>query len=236
MCMYSFDCEIAKLYGVDEAIILSNIHFWISKNEANKVNKHDGNTWTYNSMDAWHDLFPFWSKSQIRRKLDKLHEKGLILKGNYNKSAYDRTTWYSLTELGYSIFRNRQIENKESSNQTDGIVTPIPDSKPDSKPDRPSHTPSSRFDEFWAAYPNKTGKKKCQQKWKTRKLDTLADLIIADVKRRRIDDVNWQDGYIPNPETYINGDRWQDEIKTTRANNRPLRQQAELPVHYGKQC
>jgi len=71
----------------------------------------------------------------------------------------------------------------------------------------------SYFEEFWEAYPNKTGKKPCLEKWKRRKLDDHADKIIADVKQKSAFDARWLDGFIPNPETYLNQERWNDPIK-----------------------
>jgi len=67
-----------------------------------------------------------------------------------------------------------------------------------------------RFEEFWLAYPTKVGKKPCAAKWKARKLDRVADVILADVRRRIADDRRWRDGFVPNPETYLNQDRWND--------------------------
>lgn len=72
----------------------------------------------------------------------------------------------------------------------------------------------SRFDEWWAMYPKKVGKKAVRQKWKARKLDDRADELIHDVLRRTDQDRQWRQGFIPNPLTYINGDRWEDEIDT----------------------
>lgn len=92
---YQFDTDIAALYGVDESIMIANLQFWIRKNEANGKHFHDGRFWTYNSVDAFTKLFPFWTARQIRRILKSLEEKGVIVTGNYNTSAYDRTTWYA---------------------------------------------------------------------------------------------------------------------------------------------
>jgi hypothetical protein len=72
---------------------------------------------------------------------------------------------------------------------------------------------ANRFDEFWAEYPNKTGKKDCVKKWRVRGLDEKADIIIRDVKTRKQKDRRWLDGFVPNPLTYINGDRWEDDIQ-----------------------
>lgn len=92
--------------------------------------------------------------------------------------------------------------------------------------------PPSRFDDFWKVYPKKVGKKKCKDAWKRRKFETkvvqdtcmkdgdvelsMADVIIADVERRVKSDRKWLEGFVPNPLTYINGDRWEDEIQSQK--------------------
>lgn len=123
---HSFDIEIAKEYGVNCAVILNNIYFWIQKNEANGDHYHDGLYWTFNSVKAFNDLFPYLSEKQIRSALSKLEDGGIIKTGNYNKVAYDRTKWYAITQKGISILTKRQME----INQTD---TPIPDINTDKK-------------------------------------------------------------------------------------------------------
>lgn len=74
----------------------------------------------------------------------------------------------------------------------------------------------SRFDEFWTVYPSKENKKKAKQIWLKKKLDLKADLIIADVIKRKAYHKKWLDGYIPHPTTYLNGERWEDEITEVR--------------------
>jgi uncharacterized protein YdaU (DUF1376 family) len=75
---------------------------------------------------------------------------------------------------------------------------------------------SKFFDRFWEAYPKKVGKKKTQEIWKRRKLDDRQELIIRDVENRVLNDGKWKEGFIPNPQTYLNGDRWEDEIEENR--------------------
>ncbi|RME56845.1 hypothetical protein D6779_09920 [Candidatus Parcubacteria bacterium] len=72
---------------------------------------------------------------------------------------------------------------------------------------------STRFNDWWSVYPKKVGKKACLAKWKSRNLDEIADRLIDDVTRRISQDRRWIEGYIPNPLTYINQDRWEDEIE-----------------------
>ncbi len=124
---HSFNIELAKEYGILEAILLKNIWFWIEKNRANEKNFYDGTYWTYNSTRAFNELFPYASESSIKRALKSLQEKGIIKTGNYNKSSYDRTLWYAFTDLGESIVSNRQMETNKSSNGNKQNGLTIPD-------------------------------------------------------------------------------------------------------------
>ncbi len=112
---HSFDIGIATEYGMLEAVLMEHLTFWIAKNKANDVNFHDGYYWTYNSTKALAELFPYVSKNTISRALHHLEDEGLILSGNYNKSAYDRTMWYALTEKGFLVFQGKDSHQPEDN-------------------------------------------------------------------------------------------------------------------------
>ena len=122
----SFDIDVAKIVGTDCAIILSNIEFWQSKNKANKHNFHDGKYWTYNSISAWTELFSYLTPSKIRTCLKRLEHFDYVVTGNYNKSNYDRTKWYS------SI---RQLHLSRNTNGVVKVNEPIPVINPIINPD-----------------------------------------------------------------------------------------------------
>lgn len=128
MSRHSFDPEIAKQVGVNAAVIYQNIYWWCEKNAANGKHLHDGRFWTYNSVSAFDDLFPYLTRKQIRGALDKLLDVGLLVSGNYNEIAYDRTKWYSPT----CPIPQADLPEKASSFAQKG--KPIPDSKPNTKP------------------------------------------------------------------------------------------------------
>lgn len=132
---HHFNVEIAEKYGILEAVLLNNFYFWIKKNEANDKNFHEGMYWTYNSAKALHRLFPYASERKIRSAIKHLEDEGLVLTGNYNNSAYDRTMWYALTENAICILQNRQMEEAETSNESCENVTPIPDNNTDKNTD-----------------------------------------------------------------------------------------------------
>ena len=124
---HSFDVDIAVEYGILEAILLNNLWFWIKKNEANKVNYFDNDYWTYNSVRAFGELFPYVSQKQIQTALKHLENEGLIKTGNYNKSTYDRTLWYAFDTQGKSIMQKSKMEIPKKENGLVKNVEPIPD-------------------------------------------------------------------------------------------------------------
>lgn len=123
---HSFNIDVAKEYGAFEAIILKFLYFWIQKNRANEKHFHDGRYWTYNSMNAFKELFPYMTENQIRRVLKHLESEGLMLTGNFNKSTYDRTKWYALTDKATSILQKAQMETSKKQNGSGENHEPIP--------------------------------------------------------------------------------------------------------------
>jgi hypothetical protein len=129
---HSFNIHIAKQYGLNEAIMISNFQYWILKNRANKTHNHDGRTWTYNSVRAFEELFPYLTSWQVRKCLDSLVEQGVLVKGNYHKNPYERSSWYAFANE--SMFLYPQDHLCSTSNGNDESHKSITDNKPDGKP------------------------------------------------------------------------------------------------------
>lgn len=129
MSRHSFDPEIAKQVGINAAVIYQNILWWAERNAANNKHNYEGLWWTYNSIAAFGELFPYLTSKQIRTALDRLEEQKLIVSGSFNKSAYDRTKWYAPTcPVG-------KFDLPSGANEIAPQGEPIPVSKPDYKPD-----------------------------------------------------------------------------------------------------
>lgn len=79
--------------------------------------------------------------------------------------------------------------------------------------DIPSYKKASAedFEQFWMAYPKKVAKGYCKDIWKRKSL-TL-DMVIPALKKA-ISSRDWQKDegkFIPNPSTWLNQGRWEDE-------------------------
>ena len=110
---HSFDIDIAKEYGMPCAVILKHLWYWIEKNRANRKNERDGSYWTYNSVSAFCELFPYLSKNTIIRALKKLSDEGIIKEAVFNDAAFDRTKWYAITDKGYAIINSGFTQNEQ---------------------------------------------------------------------------------------------------------------------------
>lgn len=146
---HHFNTEIAKKFGINIAVFLDHMAFWITKNIGNDKHFHDGAYWTYNSIKAFTIIFDYLSTDQIRKIIKDCEKYGLINVGNYNETKYDRTSWYSLTEysaklLNISILYKSQMDLAGIPNRFGENPKPIPDTKPDTKPLRERSIPRQK--------------------------------------------------------------------------------------------
>lgn len=114
--------------------------------------------------------------------------------------------------------RAKQANNKRWESKTDlkSDLKSDPNHKPITNNHKPNKTNRSssddRFPEFYAAYPKKVKKKPAHDIWKRKKLNALTDKILQDIAMRLSSDRRWLDGFVPDPTTYLNQERWNDEI------------------------
>lgn len=146
---HHFNIAIAEKYGIEEAILINHLFYWIKKNEADDRNFFEGRYWTYSSASALSKLFPYIKRATISRKLAKLEEIRIIKRGNFNKSAYDRTMWYAFTDeameyledMGYAFCKIENAKPKSSNpfckmrNGDSHNETTIPDIRTNNKTD-----------------------------------------------------------------------------------------------------
>lgn len=126
----------------------------------------------------------------------------------------------------------KQRQRARQSRDSHGTVTgQSEDASPETKvsPTPPSKTqtpsppyspppPTADFDAFWSEYPSKVGKGAARTAFSraVKRIggsNALAVLLAA--MRRDRDTKRWREGFIPNPATWLNQDRWEDGVDPT---------------------
>ena len=127
---HHFRAGIAQVYGLDVAVFLQDIFYWVRHNQANEKNFFEGKYWTYNAMKAFCAIHPYWSHRQIERIIATCKKEGLILVSRFNQEQRDRTSWYTLTEKGLALFGETAApdepkeEVKEEPTDLAGCISP----------------------------------------------------------------------------------------------------------------
>lgn len=130
----SFSPTLAARVGVNEAILLQQVHFWVvnvRQQRRKDAQQHfrDGHWWVWNNYQEWKDNnFPFWSVSTIRRIVESLcqkrdesgnvvdpaHGTGSPLLIRCQPLGFDRTFWYRVNEEHPALCPSVQSEQMPS--------------------------------------------------------------------------------------------------------------------------
>ena len=70
------------------------------------------------------------------------------------------------------------------------------------------------FTAFWEVYPRKVGKKAALVAFRKHCRDLKVELLVAAIERQKLSEQRSKDGgkFIPNPATWLNQGRWEDEL------------------------
>ncbi|RKP44712.1 hypothetical protein [Pararobbsia silviterrae] len=204
MTTHHFEVDDAVRYGVNAAVILQNLRFWILHNKANGKHQHQGRTWTFNSARAFSLLFPYLSADQVKRILRKLVDEGVLLARTLAEDSWDRVNWYAFDDeskhlaqpetpvaahganspnasggIAPSMGRKRTVDGAKSPNHKTDVNT---DKKRRSKSISAAAQPDDDFEQAWALYPSRGGgnsKADALKAWKARIAagDTAAQML-----------------------------------------------------------
>jgi len=104
--------SLAVKIGLNEAIFLQQLNYLLQHSK----NLYDDRKWVYNSYKQWQEMFPFFSNVTVRRNIESLEKKGLIISGNYNKLKMDKTKWYT---IDYDVFDALDAVDNSEENSVD---------------------------------------------------------------------------------------------------------------------
>lgn len=115
------DQDLATVIGLNEAIVLQQLNYWLHSKSAKKINDK---WWIYNTYENWKKQnFPFWSVATIRRTFSSLEKKEVVVSANFNRAGFDKTKWYSIDETKLNQLMSSACDQNEQtscSNFADG--------------------------------------------------------------------------------------------------------------------
>lgn len=124
--------SLAIAVGLNEAIALQQVHYWLNNTKnAGRIDEA-GNKWVYNTYEEWReDNFPFWSVDKIQRVFASLKEQGVLIIQQLDAKHRDMKNFYridyeKLDNIGLSI---TQISNMDSGKTESSIPSKVHDVK-----------------------------------------------------------------------------------------------------------
>lgn len=105
---HSFNPKYAQKYGIEEAIIIENIKFWIDNKNAFSDEKiwYNGKLWLRLTGEYLYDNFNYITRSTMRRTLYRLIESNVLETDSFNDVEMCRGLWYAFTDKFNSIIQN----------------------------------------------------------------------------------------------------------------------------------
>ena len=147
--------------------------------------------------------------------VDDYEEKAYELKTDEPTLSYVLHKYFYLDEdIDNEIWRHKRIDD-ELSKMTSANSQRSETMKAHWNKD----TKINGFDKFWEAYPNKKDKQKAIKAWIKHQPD-IVNVLKAIVVQKNSEQWKKDNGqYIPLPTTWLNGARWEDEVKTKKVNS-----------------
>jgi DNA-binding transcriptional ArsR family regulator len=172
------------------------------------------------------------ARSTIFRHLAVLEENGLVSRAERFSKSGKTSNYYQIILVDTDSPKNQIVSQKDMGSVTEG---PSPVSQKDSnyiqynkthitlvRNTKPGEiSPQGQFDVFYTAYPRHDGRQKASEAFlKISPDDDLLKVMITAINAQK-QSQQWQsDGgkYIPMPATWLNGRRWEDELRDGNGN------------------
>lgn len=128
----------------------------------------------------------------------------------------------------YAHSENEQVYNHESDNHSSNTIKQETKNKAIKKQNKElNELQEKQFDKFWQAYPKKVSKKQAQKSWKkiNPSLELFEKILKALEMVKQTEQWKKDNGkYVPYPATWLNQERWTDEINMMQ-DNKPVNEQ-----------
>ena len=165
-------------------------------------------------------------KESVTSALKELESNGFLTReqmvddgGKFNGYKYTlRSKAVSEKPLTEKPSTDNPLTEKPTLYNKNKYITNIPNTKEEISPrDNISLSPlETDFERFWNSYPKKVGKPYARQIFMRKIKHEDMSSLLEGLERYK-SSKQWKDSqYIPNPSTFINQERWKDEVKSSK--------------------
>lgn len=136
----------------------------------------------------------------------------------------------------YTHSENEQVYNHESDNHSSNTIKQETKNKAIKKQNKElNELQEKQFDKFWQAYPKKVSKKQAQKSWKkiNPSLELFEKILKALEMVKQTEQWKKDNGkYVPYPATWLNQERWTDEINMMQDNKMAIKEEQKTKPVY----
>jgi predicted phage replisome organizer len=145
-----------------------------------------------------------WEEYQNIEGMEKIRESKRLAQARWRAKQKELPSTVDSTVDSTEISQRVSVDYAEEDIEIDkDIYTPI------------APKVDKDFDVFWKAYPKKVGKGAAKKAFK--KVKVPVETLVSAIKRQERSEQWMKDGgqFIPYPSTWLNQERWEDEIGTS---------------------
>lgn len=211
--------------GITGALFLSQAIYW-----GRRANGSDG--WFWKTLEQWEEETGMTRREQESAR-KRLKAAGIL---EEKRRGVPCRTWYRINfsvldreirkagGVQTSMAESAKLDGTNPPNSDGGIRQSLKGTETTTEitAETHAHTRETLFGEFWQAYPKKVGKDAARRAFDKRKPNKplLNDMLRAVWRQRRSEQWTRESGrFIPNPATWLNQGRWQDEAPAATAND-----------------
>ncbi len=185
-------------------------------------------TWGWHKKEDWISLSQFYQGTSIRkphvcRAISKLVLRNVVTRSGNGITRigndYGITYGFQKDYEKWKALPKRATLPKQVMSVTQTGNEPLPKQVPTKETSKNTITKEkdlwSIFMMFWEVYPKKVGRKAAYKAWLKAKDKPSIEKILSSLEAQKKSD-QWKKEsgkYIPNPATWINDGRWDDEVK-----------------------
>ncbi|WP_173910768.1 hypothetical protein [Acinetobacter sp. Marseille-Q1618] len=105
---------LAKLIGLNEAIFLQQLHYWLGASKFIRNEKK----WIYNTYAEWVDQLKYISISTLKRTIKSLKEQGLLCVEQFDNKRSNQVNYYA---INYDILAEIEQNDKQVIDSIDKV-------------------------------------------------------------------------------------------------------------------